>query len=743
MKKKSNAHGITFVSLVIAIIVVLILAGVTISGVGGENGIIKKAILAKEMSEEKARVEKIEIAEQSAYIQALGDRTKKIYIDTLKEKLGEENVKDSDDNDEIITFPITVLMDGNIYEIDKNGNVIKTGTRSEEMKNWNWTGKQVMYLGDSLTEPLENQPASWQWYSKGYYSWVDDLLGTTNRVNYASSGASFATYSTTSYSPTSNNIYSQAVNASGNPDLIVVMGGTNDQTWLCDIGSSLTENDTRTTYGAINMIAKTLKEKFPNAKIVFITPHYQNRFPESPEDKLKRHEASEYAEIIKEICAKYNIPVYDNNKYCGINESNIRENTGDYNLSQVGVTNTSFGGCHWNDTMHSKVGHAFAQWLVDTFGGNLNSENTDIEDEEIDVENYFGSFFGGTNIISYNKNIGALSYDGTINNTFAVVSGKNPNGYEISLTFPSNEALQWNNKWIIYKEDENYLYAVQAVVAQEKDRANESGKLWIYDKSTEEVTASTESVKKIVLSPSLEYDTLTTIKIKDGIMKFYQNDRELGSINGANTFGFLISNATSNTPICTNLTIINKESGEQNEITEQLNRSYGIATYSYNKINKSYTTDEDMRSFPNIFSFSFSENVENKRISLVFPFDSEFSWNNKWIIYKTDANYVYAVQLLATAQNNGDALPYIDNTNIGMLFKFNKASQTAENIGRVNFYNAPEFNKTFEFVYNENTMTINQSGNIIYTFNDANAFGFVISGATSNMPICTDFEIFK
>ncbi len=44
---KSNQRGITLVALVITIIVLLILAGITIAALSGENGILKRAAQAK------------------------------------------------------------------------------------------------------------------------------------------------------------------------------------------------------------------------------------------------------------------------------------------------------------------------------------------------------------------------------------------------------------------------------------------------------------------------------------------------------------------------------------------------------------------------------------------------------------------------------------------------------------------------------------------------------------------------
>ena len=52
LQKKENIKGITLIALVVTIIVLLILAGITISTLFGENGIITKAQLAKMKYEE-------------------------------------------------------------------------------------------------------------------------------------------------------------------------------------------------------------------------------------------------------------------------------------------------------------------------------------------------------------------------------------------------------------------------------------------------------------------------------------------------------------------------------------------------------------------------------------------------------------------------------------------------------------------------------------------------------------------
>ena len=63
LKKKINKknNGITLIALVITIIVLLILAGVTIAALSGDNGILQNAIKAKELTEVKSEEEAIKI----------------------------------------------------------------------------------------------------------------------------------------------------------------------------------------------------------------------------------------------------------------------------------------------------------------------------------------------------------------------------------------------------------------------------------------------------------------------------------------------------------------------------------------------------------------------------------------------------------------------------------------------------------------------------------------------------------
>ena len=54
MEKIENKSGITLIALVATIILIMILAGVSISSLTGQNGIIAKAVQAQKITEAKS-----------------------------------------------------------------------------------------------------------------------------------------------------------------------------------------------------------------------------------------------------------------------------------------------------------------------------------------------------------------------------------------------------------------------------------------------------------------------------------------------------------------------------------------------------------------------------------------------------------------------------------------------------------------------------------------------------------------
>ena len=120
MKEKlKGKNGITLIALVITIIVLLILAGVTIASITGENGILGKAQSAK-IKNEKASIQ--EEIERAVLASRMNDNVR-IDTTTLEEELNKIDgltieSKGTDDN-----LPWTVVVKGYKFQITEDGQV--------------------------------------------------------------------------------------------------------------------------------------------------------------------------------------------------------------------------------------------------------------------------------------------------------------------------------------------------------------------------------------------------------------------------------------------------------------------------------------------------------------------------------------------------------------------------------------------------------------------------------------------
>lgn len=116
MKNKLKINnGITLIALVITIIVLLILAGVSIATLTGDNGILSKAQSAKIQNVKATAKEKVDLA-----LAASLDETGKINLEQLKTNLN--NINGLKDTLTDISFPLEVTVDGAIVTIKKDSN---------------------------------------------------------------------------------------------------------------------------------------------------------------------------------------------------------------------------------------------------------------------------------------------------------------------------------------------------------------------------------------------------------------------------------------------------------------------------------------------------------------------------------------------------------------------------------------------------------------------------------------------
>ena len=132
MKRKlKEFQGITLIALVITIIVLLILAGVSISMISSQDGILNKATSAKETQKTATELERVKLAVQSALVDGEGtidltkatDSTKAVGLEkALQEEFKNDSKKPTYEEGKV------TLTNGDIYNVTTSGSVEKAIT---------------------------------------------------------------------------------------------------------------------------------------------------------------------------------------------------------------------------------------------------------------------------------------------------------------------------------------------------------------------------------------------------------------------------------------------------------------------------------------------------------------------------------------------------------------------------------------------------------------------------------------
>lgn len=125
-KLKKNNQGITLIALVITIIVLLILAGVSIAMLTGNNGILKKADDAKRETTIKGAKEAVEL-EVAGSFDDNGKYSATIAKANMEKNLNGVTVTESNGT-------LSVNYDGYDFNVDKNGNIGTIGDATKYLK---------------------------------------------------------------------------------------------------------------------------------------------------------------------------------------------------------------------------------------------------------------------------------------------------------------------------------------------------------------------------------------------------------------------------------------------------------------------------------------------------------------------------------------------------------------------------------------------------------------------------------
>ncbi len=203
--------------------------------------------------------------------------------------------------------------------------------------------KKMNNMGDSITAAGK------------YQTIINQVIGFKTINNYGIGGTCLAS---TDENDTSSMAY-RVAQMDFSADINGVWGGTND--WGNIPAKPLGQmGDTQktTVYGAIDSIIRTVLTNAPTTKLFFITP-LQRNFKTSPTTTLNGWSETTVNELgyklvdvvnaIKEVCARYAVPVLDLYHTSGFTDLNLDELTVD--------------GLHPNDVGHEKIGKQIAEFI--------------------------------------------------------------------------------------------------------------------------------------------------------------------------------------------------------------------------------------------------------------------------------------------------------------------------------------------------------------------------------------------
>jgi lysophospholipase L1-like esterase len=136
-------------------------------------------------------------------------------------------------------------------------------------------------------------------------------------------------------------------------DLIVVFGGTNDFGHGDAPIGAFEDRNSDTFYGACHCLMSGLIKKYPDARIVFMTPlHRISEDNTVKENGLSGLKLIEYVNIIKEVAEFYSLPVLDLWSVSGLQP-------------KVDVIKEKYvpDGLHPNDLGHEKMAEVIGNYL--------------------------------------------------------------------------------------------------------------------------------------------------------------------------------------------------------------------------------------------------------------------------------------------------------------------------------------------------------------------------------------------
>ena len=160
MEKNEKNKGVTLITLVITIIVLLILVGVSISTLTGQNGILKRAIEAKNTTEVASEKEGIQMAVTTSQMASANCIKKDGLQSELNSYFGKEKTTLEDNKDG--SYTVTMNNSKRKYTIEDDGSIIE--------------GVYDKWNGTDSKEPTEKTSNEIHIYTVAELKWIADKV---------------------------------------------------------------------------------------------------------------------------------------------------------------------------------------------------------------------------------------------------------------------------------------------------------------------------------------------------------------------------------------------------------------------------------------------------------------------------------------------------------------------------------------------------------------------------------------
>ena len=215
-------------------------------------------------------------------------------------------------------------------------------------------GKIIDFLGDSLTEGkgLQND-------DNRYDRYIAKAAGLKKANNYGIGGTRIAFQSHPSEKARHDmDFCGRCWDMDPSADIIVVFGGTNDYGHGDAPFGQIGDTERTTFCGAVDFLIRSIREIYPNAFLVMVTPGH--RFDDEtmpPVRKLERvgvvgKPLCDYVNAMVEIAHRHDVPILNLYEKLGIDPKKP-EDREKYTLD----------GLHYNDAGHLAVGKCLLEFL--------------------------------------------------------------------------------------------------------------------------------------------------------------------------------------------------------------------------------------------------------------------------------------------------------------------------------------------------------------------------------------------